>query len=59
MSLHWPYHSWDFPSASPPSDFWDGLIMRFHGVYLLRCVVELENLGALVAAGAGLLVFKW
>ena len=32
--------------------------MRFHGVNLLRRVVELDGLGALVAAGAFFLVFK-
>ena len=39
--------------------FWDAVIMRFHGVDLLRRVVVLDGLGALVAAGAGFLFFKW
>ena len=38
---------------------WDGFIMRFHDVYLLSWVIEIDRLGALVAAVAGLLVFKW
>ena len=33
--------------------------MRFHGVNLLRHVVGLDGIGALVAVGEGLLVFKW
>ena len=33
--------------------------MRFHDVYLLSWVIEIDRLGALVAAVAGLLVFKW
>ena len=39
--------------------FWDGFIVRFHSVYLLCHVIELDGIGALVAAGAGWLVFKW
>ena len=34
-------------------------MVRFHGVNLLRCVVELDSIGTFVAAGAGLLVFVW
>ena len=30
--------------------------MRFHGVYLLCCVVKLDGFGAIVAVRAGLLV---
>ena len=33
--------------------------MRFHGVNLLRCVVELDSIGTFIAAGAGLLVLVW
>ena len=33
--------------------------MIFYGVNLLHCVVELDSLGALVAAEEGFLVFKW
>ena len=39
--------------------FWGGFIMRFHSVNLLCRDVELDGLGALVAARAGFLVLVW
>ena len=59
MGLHWPDHYWDLSYDFYLLLFWDGFIMRNHGVYLLCCVVELDGTDTLVASGVGLLVFKW
>ena len=59
MGLHWLVHSWFSSSDFPLIIFWGVFIMRFHGVNLLRLVVELVGLGALVADGTGFHLFKW
>ena len=59
MGLHWPGHSWGFSPDFYLLLFWYGFIVRFYGVNLLRRVVELDDIGALVASGVGLLVLVW
>ena len=56
MGLHWPDHSWDVSSDFPFLFFWDGFMVIFHGVNLLRRVVKIDSIGTFVATGAGLLV---
>ena len=60
MVMRWPDHSWYFSSDFSLLIFLGAVIMIFHGVDLLHCVVELDGFGALVAAaGTGLIVFEW
>ena len=60
MGLYWPDHSWFFPLVFFLLLFWDGFIISFNGINLLRRAVKLDGLSAfVVAAGAGFLVFKW
>ena len=59
MVLHWTDHSWNLSSPFFSTSFSDAFIVIFHVVNLLCCVIKLDVFGALVAAGAGFLVFKW
>ena len=59
MGIYWSIHSWYFILIFYLLIFWYRLIMRFHGVNLLRRVVELYGIDALVSSIAGFLVFKW
>ena len=59
MGLHWPDHSWVFSSGFSLILFFGGFIMRFHGINLLRCAIELDGISALVEHRLGFLVFKW
>ena len=59
MGMHWTDQSWHFSSAFSLILFWDGFIMRFPGINILRRSVELDSLSALVvAAGEVFPVFK-
>ena len=59
MGICWLVRSWVYSSGVSLLRFCYGFIIIFHGVNLLRFVVELYGLGALVAYRYVLLVFKW
>ena len=59
MDLHWLGHSWISYSAFLPFYFFNWLIMRCYDIRLLLGALKLDFISAFIAAGAGLLVFKW